>query len=148
MKGKTPDTTAADALVADQSDARYPPVLLCLLRALDDIKALDVCVYSAQGVVDYTDWLVLASGTSTRHLQAVADRLIVDIKELRREQKLATGEADIPAARLEGQGGEWLVLDASEVVVHLQMPAKRDLYDLDGLWGAHEEQDEERENKP
>jgi len=71
--------------------------------------------------------MVVASGTSNRHLATMADHLIKRLKE----EKL------VPTAGAEGRGtSDWVLIDAGDVVVHLFRPEARDYYDLEKLWEA------------
>ena len=95
-----------------------------VLAALEDAKANDVRQLDVRRLTDITDWMVVASGTSTRHVLALADHVRTQVK--------AQGLSPIGT---EGESGsDWVLLDYGDVVVHLMLPDTRGFYDLEGLW--------------
>ena len=95
-----------------------------VLAALEDAKANDVRQLDVRRLTDITDWMVIASGTSTRHVLALADHVRTQVK--------AKGLTPIGT---EGESGsDWVLLDYGDVVVHLMLPDTRGFYDLEGLW--------------
>jgi len=95
-----------------------------VLDALDDIKAVDPVVIDVRELSSVMDTLVVASGTSTRHVKSLADNVIVKAK--------AEGHRPIG---VEGQNaGEWVLVDFGDLVLHVMQPATRSLYDLERLW--------------
>ena len=95
-----------------------------VLAALEDAKANDVRQLDVRRLTDITDWMVVASGTSTRHVVALADHVRTQVK--------AQGLSPIGT---EGESGsDWVLLDYGDVVVHLMLPDTRGFYDLEGLW--------------
>ena len=95
-----------------------------VLAALEDAKAIDVRHLDVRRLTDITDWMVVASGTSTRHVLALADHIRIQVK--------AQGVSPIGT---EGESsGDWVLLDYGDVVVHLMLPDTRGFYDLEGLW--------------
>lgn len=90
----------------------------------DEKKGQDVRVLDAAGVVGYADYIVLISGTSDRHVIALAEAVRVGLREL--------GEAPI---EVEGtEFGRWVVLDYGELVVHVLLDEVREYYAFDRLW--------------
>jgi len=97
-----------------------------VLDALDDMKALDPVVIDVKGLSSVMDFMVIASGTSTRHVKSLADNVIIKAKE--------TGTRPIG---VEGENaGEWVLVDFGDVVVHVMQPATRSFYALERLWTA------------
>lgn len=93
-------------------------------RVADDAKAEDVVVLDVRGLSSFTDFFVIMSGRSTRHVQALAESLENELRSKR-----------IKTSRTEGlQEGTWVLLDFGEVVVHVFYHEQRDFYDLEGLW--------------
>ncbi len=91
-----------------------------------DVKALDVQVLRVRELVQYTDWFVIASGRSDRQVMAIRDH----IEEALRD------EGDVKPYSTEGtEHNQWVVLDYSDVVVHLFFEPVRDYYQLEKLWG-------------
>ena len=95
-----------------------------VLAALEDVKANDVRQLDVRSLTDITDWMVVASGTSTRHVLALADRVRTQVKALGLSPIGTEGES----------GSDWVLLDYGDVVVHLMLPDTRGFYDLEGLW--------------
>lgn len=96
-----------------------------ILRALADAKGQDIKSLDVRGVTDFTDYMIIASGTSSRHVQTLADKV--------REHMRALGSRPVGS---EGeQTGDWVLIDFGDVVVHVMRPQVRDFYNLEKLWG-------------
>ena len=109
---------------ADPSAQTTEELKAIVLAALEDAKANDVRQLDVRRLTDITDWMVVASGTSTRHVLALADHVRTQVK--------AQGLSPIGT---EGESGsDWVLLDYGDVVVHLMLPDTRGFYDLEGLW--------------
>jgi ribosome-associated protein len=97
-----------------------------VLTTLDDMKARDVTLMDVRGKTPVTDYMVVASGTSDRHVKAIAETVAYRAKE--------AGE---PPLGTEGVSeGEWALIDLNGVVVHVMLPKVRDFYALERLWSA------------
>ncbi len=112
-----------------------------IVEALDDAKAANILELDIRPLTQIADWMVVASGTSTRHVLALASRL--------REAGVRHG---LKPTGIEGEnGGEWVLLDFGDLIVHLMLPATREFYDLEGLWnerlGAQLTQARERQGE-
>jgi ribosome-associated protein len=95
-----------------------------VLDALADMKALDVKMLDVRGLTDIADHMVIASGTSDRHVRSVAQRLVEKAKE-----------AGFRPHGLEGlKDGDWVLIDLSEMIVHVMLPRVREFYGLEKLW--------------
>ena len=95
-----------------------------ILQELDDATAVDVLELDICALTQIADWMVVASGTSTRHVLALAERL--------REAGVKHGQKP---TGVEGDNeGEWVLMDFGDLIVHLMLPATREFYDLEGLW--------------
>lgn len=95
-----------------------------VVAALEDIKANDIAVIDTSKLSSLFERMVIASAQSTRQTKALADHVVEQLK-LRGEEVLGT----------EGEGsGEWILVDAGEVVVHVMQPAVRAYYNLEELW--------------
>ncbi len=95
-----------------------------LLDALDDMKALEVKVLDVRGLTDIADYMVIASGTSDRHVRSVAQRVVEKAKE-----------AGFRPHGLEGlSDGDWVLIDLHEYIVHVMLPRVREFYGLEKLW--------------
>jgi ribosome-associated protein len=95
-----------------------------ILAALDDMKALEVKVLDVRDLTDIADYMVIASGTSDRHVRSVAQRVVEKAKE-----------AGFRPHGLEGlKDGDWVLIDLNEVIVHVMLPRVREFYGLEKLW--------------
>ena len=95
-----------------------------ILNSLEDIKAVNPIAIDVKNISSLTDFMVIASGTSNRHLAAMSERVLEGLKE-----------NNVSGIRIEGQGGdEWLLVDAGDVIIHLMSSDAREFYDLESLW--------------
>jgi ribosome silencing factor RsfS/YbeB/iojap len=95
-----------------------------VLDALDDMKALEVKVLDVRGLTDIADYMVIASGTSDRHVRSVAQRVVEKTKEAGFRPHGVEGLAD----------GDWVLVDLHEYIVHVMLPRVREFYGLEKLW--------------
>jgi ribosome-associated protein len=92
--------------------------------ALDEIKGLDIIKLDVSDMTTVTDWMIVASGTSGRHVKALVDNVA--------EKAKAAGHRPIG---IEGEGGgEWVLLDLQDALVHVMLPKIREFYNLEKLW--------------
>lgn len=106
------------------SQGRTSPLAEIVTAALDDMKAVNVKVLDVRGLTDIADTMVVASGSSDRHVRSIADRVL--------EKARAAG---FRALGTEGQrDGEWVLVDLQDVVVHVMLPRVREFYGLERLW--------------
>ena len=112
-------------------DTRTPPasagVLRLILEALEEAKAVDICQLDVRKLTDITDFMVIASGTSHRHVHAMAER----VREAARQKQ-------VRPIGIEGEiENDWILMDYADVVVHVMMPQMREFYSLERLWNDH-----------
>ncbi len=112
---------AAPAKAAPQSD-----LLTRILTSLDDDKAENIVTIDMEGRSALCDAAVIASGRSSRHVAAMADHLARKLKEGGYGTRPVNGQAQ----------GDWVLVDAGDVIVHLFRPEVRDYYDLEGMWSV------------
>ena len=95
-----------------------------VVDALDDVKARDIVRLDVRDMTSVTDYMVVASGTSNRHVRALVDNVA--------EKAKAAGRRPIG---IEGEeGGEWVLLDLEDTLVHVMLPKVREFYNLEKLW--------------
>jgi ribosome-associated protein len=99
-----------------------------VLQALDDMKAKDVVVLDVRSKTSITDIMIIASGTSDRHVKSIAETVAFKAKQ--------AGEAPLGTEGVEA--GEWALVDLNGVVVHVMLPKVRDFYHLERLWSMDE----------
>jgi len=95
-----------------------------VVAALEDIKAANITVIDTSKLSSLFDRMVIASAASKRQTKALADNVVVKLKERGEEVLGCEGE----------DSGEWILVDLNEVLVHIMQPAVRDYYSLEELW--------------
>ncbi len=102
------------------------PITLCgcVVRALEDLKGRDIVALNVSRITDVMDFMVIASGTSTRHVKALVDSVVESSKS-----------KGVRPLGVEGRDTlDWVLVDLGDVVVHVMQPRSREFYDLEGLW--------------
>jgi ribosome-associated protein len=95
-----------------------------IIDALEDIKGRDVVVMDVTKLSDVTDYMIIASGTSNRHVRALVDQVVE-----------ATTEAGVKPLGVEGrEANEWVLVDVGDALVHVMQAETRAFYDLERLW--------------
>jgi ribosome-associated protein len=101
-----------------------PSLKAVVIDALADMKALEVKVLDVRGLTDVADFMVIASGTSDRHVRSVAQRVVERTKEAGFRPHGVEGQQD----------SDWVLIDLSEMIVHVMLPRVREFYGLEKLW--------------
>jgi len=99
------------------------------VSALEDLKGTDITTIDVRGKTSVTDFMVIASGTSSRHVKSLAENVLEKVKE--------QGVRPLGSEGLDG--GEWALLDLGDVVVHVMQVPTRQFYDLERLWQGAEQ---------
>ena len=95
-----------------------------VLAALDEMKAVNVRLLDVRALTDITDAMIVASGTSDRHVRAIAQRVLEKARD-----------AGLAPLGIEGQrDGEWVLLDLQDVLLHVMLPRVREFYSIEQLW--------------
>jgi ribosome-associated protein len=131
-KGKQPLTKPALSRAsrrAPERVSRHPSakeILRIVLARLEDMKAEDIVTIDLTGKSSIGDYMVVTSGRSQRHVGAVADHVVKDLKA-----------AGVSGVRVEGmRQGDWVLIDAGDVIVHVFRPEVRTFYNLEKMWSA------------
>lgn len=97
-----------------------------VVQALAEVKAVDIRVLDVRGKTPLTDYLVIASGNSERHLATLKDAVLKCASERRVRPLGVEGQAE----------SEWILIDLADCVVHLMRPDTRAFYDIERLWSV------------
>ena len=104
--------------------ARTASLRAVVIDALDDLKALEVKVLDVRGLTDVADTMVIASGTSDRHVRSVAKNVVEKTKAAGFRPHGVEGQQD----------SDWVLIDLHEMIVHVMLPRTREFYGLEKLW--------------
>jgi ribosome-associated protein len=116
-------TPSAASLLTDQPSGE---AFKTVLASLDDAKAEDTVTIDIQSKSALGDHMVVTSGRSHRHVGAIADRLVSDLKQ-----------AGLGPVRVEGLPHcDWVLIDAGDVIVHIFRPEVREFYNIEKMWAA------------
>ena len=97
-----------------------------IITALEDLKAIDIQVIKNDSIASFTDVMLIASGSSTRQVKALADKVV--------EQAKVHG---VRPLGMEGaRDAEWVLIDFGDAVVHIMLPQTREFYALEKLWNV------------
>lgn len=114
-----------------ESDMRLEQLEQVVRHALDELKAVEPVMLDVRGKTPLTDMMFVASGNSSRHVKSIADSVVDKAKE-----------AGLRPVGIEGEdAGEWILVDLGDAVVHVMLPAVRELYRLEGIWGFEADED-------
>jgi ribosome-associated protein len=95
-----------------------------VVDALEEVKGQDIIKLNVRDMTSVTDWMIVASGTSSRHVQALVDNVAQRAKAAGHRPTGTEGES----------GGEWVLLDLQDALVHVMLPKVREFYNLEKLW--------------
>ena len=96
------------------------------MGCLDDAKAEDTTLIDLHGKTSIADAMIITTGRSTVHVNAISERVLRALKDL-----------DVSKVRIEGlAGGDWVLIDAGDAIVHIFRPEVRQFYNLEKMWGA------------
>ena len=118
---------ASNNAISPAQTAHKSDVQKCLHvvnEALLDVKAKDILQFDVSKITNVADAIVIASGTSTRHIKALADNVAEEARKAGFRPIGIEGERD----------AEWILIDLGFVVVHVMLPTARKFYDLESLW--------------
>lgn len=92
--------------------------------SLNELKAINVCSFDVEEISSFTSFIMIASGTSSRHIQSIAEKVIENLKNKKIE---ILGTEGIEAK-------DWILIDAGEVIINIMSEDSREHYDLESLW--------------
>ncbi len=102
-----------------------------VIEVLDDTKATDIIRLDVRDMTSVTDYMIVASGTSNRHVKALANNVADKAREAGHRPIGIEGE----------EGGEWVLLDLQDALVHVMLPKVREFYNLEKLWSLGSAED-------
>ena len=97
-----------------------------VLAALDEMKAVNIKLLDVRELTDIADAMIVASGTSDRHVRAIAQRVVEKAREAGQRPLGIEGEHE----------GEWVLVDLQDVLLHVMLPRVREFYSIEQLWEA------------
>ncbi len=99
-------------------------IKLIIEKSLNENKANNIVIIDLKKKSYIADYMIIASGTSSRHLQSLSEILVIELKKL-----------GIDDCKIEGRdSADWKLVDAHDVIVHIFHPEKREFYDLEKMW--------------
>lgn len=99
-------------------------ILTQLVHLLDENQAVDIKVIDVRSQTTITDYMIISSGRSSRHIKAIAQKIMEEMKA-----------ANTPALSCTGlETGDWILIDFGDFVIHVMQPEYRQYYNLEGLW--------------
>lgn len=120
----SPGASNSHELSMNSQNQSVEQCLAVVQEALLDVKAKDITVIDVKEISNVSDAIVIASGTSTRHVKALANNVADEARKAGFRPLGIEGESD----------AEWILVDLGNIVVHLMLPTARKFYDLESLW--------------
>jgi ribosome-associated protein len=112
-------------------------LLAIVTKVLDERKAENIVTIDVIGKTSFTDYMVIATGTSARHSKALCEYVTLALKE----------QGVMPLGVEGGQDSEWVLVDLGDVILHVMTAQSREFYQLEKLWSVENTQSEENEDE-
>ncbi|WP_354557965.1 ribosome silencing factor [Rhizobium aquaticum] len=128
IKGTAPRSLPRSKETGVEAAAR---ALQLVIGSLEDSKAEDIVTIDIAGKSALGDYMIVVSGRSNRHVSAIADHLITDLKD-----------EGFGSPRVEGlETGDWVLIDTGDIIVHVFRPEIREFYNIEKMWQAPDMED-------
>ena len=114
--------------MTDNTTQKTEALRQLILTTIDDMKGIDVVELDVRDKTSVTDLLIIASGTSSRHVKSIAVSVASEVKKQGARTLGMEGEDQ----------GEWVLVDLGDIIVHIMQPQVREFYDLEKLWSFDE----------
>ena len=121
--------TANNTPAGNQPAPEFSALTAAAIHALEELKAVDIRQIDVRDRTSITDLILVASGTSTRHVKAIADEVLRQTKAIGAVPLGVEGERE----------AEWVLVDLGDLIVHVMLPRVREFYGLERLWSVAEE---------
>ncbi|HSX19904.1 MAG TPA: ribosome silencing factor [Gammaproteobacteria bacterium] len=108
-----------------------PSLKVAVLNALTEGQAHNISALAVGSLTSITDYMIIATGTSTRHVKSISEEILKETKALDYEPIGVEGE----------ESAEWILIDLGDVIVHVMLPGTRAFYNLEKLWAPFDEQE-------
>lgn len=112
---------------------KFEELKLLVINALEDLKVAEITEVCVRDKTSMTDLMIVAIGTSNRHVKSLANNVVVEYKKTGMMPLGVEGERD----------GEWVLVDLGDIIVHVMQPQVRDYYNIEQLWDIDESTIEE-----
>lgn len=119
-----PDVAAARRKSSDADSDAHALLHKTILDALDRLKAKDVVALDVRDKTSMTDLIVIATGTSSRHVKGLAEEVVKSSKQI----------GQLPLGVEGAREGEWVLVDLGDAIIHVMLPRSREFYGLERLW--------------
>jgi len=117
--------------MSDKEKQKFEALRQLILTAIEDMKGENILELDVKGKTSVTDKMIIASGTSSRHVKSIASNVAAQAKKAGNKPLGMEGEDQ----------GEWVLVDLGDIVVHVMQPQVRQFYDLEKLWSFDDEMD-------
>ncbi len=103
---------------------KYPELINLIVETIEAMKGSDITILDVSKLCNFTDWMVISTGRSSRHVVAISEEIALQYKK---------HSSHIPSSEGE-EGAEWVLVDCGDVIIHVMQDETRERYALEKLW--------------